>query len=169
MSLPPDPAEVLGRAELLRFAAALAQTPQHWRHLLLRGDACARTYEAIWSSEHVNAWVICWAGDADTGFHDHDDSAAGIVVLEGRVVEERLALSGPPVARRYAAGESFHLSATAIHRVRHDGGRPALTIHAYSPPLRRQGVYRVGDDGALEREATPYTQELRAEAAALQG
>ena len=71
-------------------------------------------------------------------------------------------LAGPPVARRFAAGESFHLSASAIHRVRHDGGAPALTIHAYSPPLRRQGVYRTAHDGALERDATPYTEELRA-------
>jgi hypothetical protein len=83
-------------------------------------------------------------------------------VVEGAVVEERLALAGPAVTRRFSAGQSFHLSASAIHRVRHDGAAPALTIHAYSPPLRRQGVYRTGADGALERDATPYTEELRA-------
>jgi hypothetical protein len=162
MSMPAAPTEVLDAAELVRFAAALAGSPEHWRGLV-RDDGEARVYETIWSDEHVNAWVIRWPEHADTGFHDHDVSASGIVVVEGAVVEERLALTGPPVARRFSAGQSFHLSASAIHRVRHDAAAPALTIHAYSPPLRRQGVYRTGPDGALERDATPYTEELRAE------
>jgi Cysteine dioxygenase type I len=27
--------------------------------------------------------VICWSEDQATGFHDHDDSAAAILVIEG--------------------------------------------------------------------------------------
>jgi hypothetical protein len=49
--------------------------------------------------------------------------------------------------------------------VRHGGGGPALTVHAYSPPLRVQGVYRVAADGALERDVVSYTEELRGELA----
>jgi hypothetical protein len=161
VSPPAGPTHVLDPAELVGFAAALAGSPERWRDLAGH-DGEGRVYETIWSDEYVNAWVIRWSDDSDTGFHDHDVSAAGIVVIEGSVLEERLSLAGPPVARRFAAGESFHLSASAIHRVRHDGGAPALTIHAYSPPLRRQGVYRTAHDGALERGATPYTEELRA-------
>ncbi|HEY5431383.1 MAG TPA: hypothetical protein VIK04_19870 [Solirubrobacteraceae bacterium] len=41
-----------------------------------------------------------------------------------------------------------------------------MTIHAYSPPLRRTGAYRVGDDGALERESLNFEVELCGEAAA---
>ncbi len=133
----------------------------------MRTDRCERVYEAIWSGDHVNAWVIRWSEDSDTGFHDHDVSAAGIVVVEGSLIEERLALSNPPVARRFDAGDSFHLSASVIHRVCHLGEVPALSIHAYSPPLRQQGVYRTTRDGALERDSTPYTEELRTEAGAL--
>jgi hypothetical protein len=161
MSLPAPPTEVLDAGELVRFAAALADSPEHWRGLVHDAGE-ARVYETIWSDEHVNAWVIRWSARSDTGFHDHDVSASGIVVVEGAVVEERLALGGPAVVRRFSAGQSFHLSASAIHRVRHDAAAPALTIHAYSPPLRRQGVYRTAPDGALERDATPYTEELRA-------
>jgi hypothetical protein len=155
------PTHVLDPVELVGFAAALAGPPERWR-ALAGHDGVGRAYETIWSDEYVNAWVIRWSDDSDTGFHDHDVSAAGIVVIEGSVLEERLSLAGPPVARRFAAGQSFHLSASAIHRVRHDGGAPALSVHAYSPPLLRQGVYRTADDGALERDATPYTEELRA-------
>ena len=53
----------------------------------------------------------------------------------------------------------------AIHRVLHAGGQPAVTIHAYSPPLRRTGAYRVGADGELERESQPFEVELRGEPA----
>ena len=39
----------------------------------------------------------------------------------------------------------------------------AVSIHAYSPPLVRMGVYGVADDGTLRREAVGATHELRAE------
>ena len=57
------------------------------------------------------------------------------------------------------------LARQAIHRVLHAGGEPAVTIHAYSPPLRRTGAYRVGPRGDLQREAQPFEVELRADAA----
>ena len=34
-----------------------------------------------------------------------------------------------------------------IHRVRHETGEPAVTIHVYSPRLDWVGQYRLGDDG----------------------
>jgi quercetin dioxygenase-like cupin family protein len=158
----------LNSVELIAFALDLAAQPARWRGHAAR-EGTERAYQTIWSDELVNAWVICWPPDADTGFHDHDVSSAGIVVVEGVLLEERLTLGGAPLARRYNAGASFHLPACAIHRVRHGGGTPALTVHAYSPPLRRQGVYSVAADGALERAAAPYTDELRAERGALRG
>jgi hypothetical protein len=39
----------------------------------------------------------------------------------------------------------------------------ALTVHAYSPPLVSQGVYRNDEHGALERTLALYTEELRAD------
>ncbi len=54
-----------------------------------------RVYAQIWDDDEVNAWVICWSEDQDTGFHDHDDSAAAISVVSGRVREDRLTLGRP--------------------------------------------------------------------------
>jgi mannose-6-phosphate isomerase-like protein (cupin superfamily) len=153
----------LSTPELERFAAGLAATPERWRHLVRHDDS--RVYEQIWDDGDVNAWLICWSEDSDTGFHDHDDSAAGITVVSGSVREDRLALGGPPHSRELSAGTTFTVPPTAIHRVLHAGHGPAVTIHAYSPPLRRMGAYRVGADGELERESQPFEQELRAEPA----
>jgi mannose-6-phosphate isomerase-like protein (cupin superfamily) len=150
--------------ELRGFATALAQSPERWRHLVRHVDD-ARVYEQIWDDEDVNAWVICWSEDQDTGFHDHDDSAAAITVISGCVREDRLTLGSEPRSRELGAGSTFTVDPVAIHRVLHAGRVPAVTIHAYSPPLRRTGAYRIGPDGALEREAQTFEVELRAEPA----
>src|SRR5437660_11415548 len=131
--------------ELERFLAQLAADRDRWEHLVRHSDD-GRVYEQIWDSEEVNAWVICWSQDQDTGFHDHDESAAGIAVVSGSVREDRLTLSGQPLSREIGTGSAFTLPPVAIHRVLHTGAEPAVTIHAYSPPLRRTGAYRLADD-----------------------
>jgi predicted metal-dependent enzyme (double-stranded beta helix superfamily) len=109
----------------------------------------------------VTAWLICWMDDHDTGFHDHDISGGAVAVIGGRVREERLAIDHPSRNRVFGAGESFHFSAADIHRVRHAGGDPAVTLHVYSPPLLRMGAYVVGSEGVLERHSVSYAEELR--------
>ncbi len=147
---------------LQRFVLRLVAETERWEHLV-RHDADTRVYELIWQDEETNAWLICWSEDQDTGFHDHDESAAAIHVLEGRVREDRLRLLAPPETRVSAAGETFTVPPSAIHRVLHAGPGPAVTIHAYSPPLTRVGAYRVRGNGELQRLAQTWEQELRAE------
>jgi mannose-6-phosphate isomerase-like protein (cupin superfamily) len=147
--------------QLERFAAGLADSPERWRHHV-RHTADTRVSALIWDDADVNAWVICWTVDQDTGFHDHDDSGAGIAVVSGRVREDRLTIAGAPRSREAGPGDTFAVPPVAIHRVMHAGDGPAVTIHAYSPPLRRTGAYRITAGGELEREALPYETELRA-------
>jgi mannose-6-phosphate isomerase-like protein (cupin superfamily) len=152
----------LTNAQLKRFAERLAAEPGLWRDLV-HHSADDRLYEQIWDDELVNAWLICWSEDQDTGFHDHDRSEAAIAVIEGQIREERLRLGSDPEARVIGPGGTVIVPAVAIHRVLHAGGEPAVTIHAYSPPLRRTGAYRVGPGGELERASVSYEDELRAE------
>jgi hypothetical protein len=86
-------------------------------------------------------------------------------VVQGALVEERIALGGPPRARVIRSGEAIAFDAAHVHRMRHAGGEPAVSIHVYSPPLSRMGVYSVEADGTLRRETVPYDEELRAEGA----
>lgn len=150
----------LSPRELERFTARVAAAPQRWRHLV-RHARHTRIYEQIWDDTQLNAWLICWSHDQDTGFHDHDQSAAVIAVVDGHVREERLRLCGPPVARVLGPGSLIALPPAAIHRVLHCGSTPAVTIHAYSPPLRRSGSYRLGPAGELERASLAESEELR--------
>jgi predicted metal-dependent enzyme (double-stranded beta helix superfamily) len=146
--------------ELEAFAADLAERPELWiAHV--HHDATQRSYTELLSDEHVTAWLICWMDDHDTGYHDHDRSSGAVSVLSGAVREERLALGGDPLQRTFEAGGSFHFSAADIHRVRHAGEDPAVTLHVYSPPLLRMGAYGIGEGGALVRHPVSYTEELK--------
>lgn len=151
----------LSGAELERFVRELADRPELWIELV-RHDATQRVYEELLSDEHMTAWLICWMDDHDTGFHDHDVSAGAVAVVGGRVCEERLTIGAEPCSRTFAAGDAFHFSPSDIHRVRHGGSDPAVTLHVYSPPLARMGAYEIDDDGVLARRPMLSSEELRA-------
>jgi hypothetical protein len=150
----------LSGLELEDFVNALADRPELWIDMV-KHDSTQRVYEELLSDEHLTAWLICWMDDHDTGFHDHDVSAGAVAVLSGAVCEERLAIDGPPRKRTCRVGESFHFAPADIHRVRHAGADPAVTLHVYSPPLLRMGAYEIGADGVLARHPMSYQQELR--------
>jgi hypothetical protein len=145
---------------LAALVERLARRPEAWRHLVTH-RADARTYEQIHRDDHVGVWLICWMNDHDTGFHDHDLSAGALAVASGSVCEERLVLGGAPASRVLSAGESLTFAASDIHRVSHAGTEPAVTLHAYSPPLWRMGAYEVSPEGTLRRRSMSYAQELR--------
>jgi hypothetical protein len=149
----------LERAELRRLVTELRAAPHLWADLV-HHDPAQRLYRQLWRDEHVVAWLICWMHDHDTGFHDHDLSAGAATVVAGAVCEERLVLGGAPLVRRFGPGEAFDFAASDIHRVLHVGEAPAVTLHAYSPPLWRMGAYAVRENGVLARHSVSYAEEL---------
>ena len=146
--------------ELEGLVRELAADRSKWEHLV-RHSREHREYVELHRDDDVAVWLICWMDEHDTGFHDHDLSGGAVAVAEGAVAEDRLALGGPPVTRVAQAGESFHFTAADIHRVRHCGDEPAVTIHAYSPPLWRMGAYEILPGGELRRHSLSYAEELR--------
>jgi predicted metal-dependent enzyme (double-stranded beta helix superfamily) len=154
----------LSNEQLSAVATQIAARPGLWSEYV-RHDPLQRTYKHLLHDEYLDVWLNCWSYDHDTGFHDHDLSAGAVAVVAGSVREERLALGRPvadPIARTASAGSSFDFGASDIHRVLHAGTEPAVTIHAYSPPLIRMGSYSIEPNGQLRRHAVSYEQELRA-------
>ena len=146
--------------ELEALVREIAADREAWEHLVHHSRE-QREYVELRRDDDVAVWLICWMDEHDTGFHDHDLSSGAVAVADGAVAEDRLALGGPPVTRVAEAGESFHFTAADIHRVRHVGDQPAVTIHAYSPPLWRMGAYEILDGGELRRHSLSYAEELR--------
>jgi hypothetical protein len=158
----PPAAPPIGPDALRALVEGLAGSPALWTPRV-RHDSGSRIFELLWSDPRVDVWLICWSGeDHDTGFHDHDVSSGAIAVVQGELVEERLTV-GAPVRRRLRRGQSLSFPPSHVHRVQGVGAIPAVSIHAYSPPLVRMGVYGVASDGTLRREAVGATHELRAQ------
>jgi predicted metal-dependent enzyme (double-stranded beta helix superfamily) len=150
----------LTRPELRHLVAELAADVTRWGELV-RHDPAQRVFECVLDEPAVEAWLICWMPGHDTGFHDHDVSSGAVTVIAGEVCEERLCLGGGVTASTFAAGATFDFSSHDIHRVTHAGSAPAVTLHVYSPRLRRMGAYAVARDGALKRQPLAYGEELR--------
>jgi hypothetical protein len=150
----------LDRRELTDLVSRIAADPEQWQGLVCHGTP-ERHFEQLWRDGHVDVWVITWTSGNDTGFHDHDVSRGAVAVVEGEVVEERLVVGGPPLRRRHGAGSTFDFDASHVHRMCLDDGGPAVSIHAYSPPLWRMGAYTVAPDGTLQRVSVSYAEELR--------
>jgi predicted metal-dependent enzyme (double-stranded beta helix superfamily) len=153
----------LSGEELQECVRRFAERPELWGELV-NHDPEQRTYAELARTEHVDVWLICWSEDHDTGYHDHDLSAGAVAVVSGAVREERLVFGravDDPISRTVGAGGSFDFGAADIHRVLHAGDGPAVTIHAYSPPLVRMGSYEVEKNGQLRRHAVSYETELR--------
>ena len=145
---------------VIEFVQGLASRPHLWSHLV-EHDRAARTYSELLRNDDVAAWLICWMDEHDTGFHDHDVSAGAVAVVAGGVREDRLVLGAPPATRVLGPGSAFSFEASDIHRVRHAGAEPAVTLHADSPPLWRMGTCEVQPEGRLLRHSVSYAEELR--------
>ena len=159
------PSANLTRPELRALVQRLAGEAGSWS-ALVRHDPDRRIFEPVVDLPGVEAWLICWMPGHDTGFHDHDLSSGAVTVVSGSVREERLHVGAPLSAAVYEAGEVFDFGSSDIHRVAHAGTAPAVTLHAYSPRLRRMGAYAVTREGALQRHALAYGEELRPVSAA---
>ena len=134
----------------------MADRPELWEPLV-RVDASRRRYELMYEDERMDAWVLSWMPGQATGYHDHYISGVGIAVAAGGVREDLMVYGSEDVALHLRAGDSRQGGPGYIHRVRHEDGRPAVTIHVYSPPLHAMGAYEVTEEGRLRR--TPISAE----------
>ena len=153
------PARELTRQELELLVDELARRPDLWRRYVLH-DAEQRHYVRLAADGQAEVWLICWCSSQETGFHDHAGSRGAVAVVDGALVETRLAVGGGHPRHRFDRGSSFSFGATHIHDVQHGGGPPAASLHAYSPPLAEMGFYDITGDGMLRRRSGGYREEF---------
>jgi rhodanese-related sulfurtransferase/mannose-6-phosphate isomerase-like protein (cupin superfamily) len=149
---------------------ALSQTPKQLADIVSRFAATggwldrvrlrngSRWYERMHLGPDYDIWAISWMPGQSTGFHDHGNSSGAFVVITGALEEYRPgepAVMIPPNTPR-AFGPDY------AHDVRNTSTAPAISIHAYSPPLSEMNEYELDGDElilrgqALERVGTTH-------------
>jgi rhodanese-related sulfurtransferase/mannose-6-phosphate isomerase-like protein (cupin superfamily) len=107
-----------------------------------------RWYERLYHGPDYDIWAISWMPGQSTGFHDHGESAGAFVVATG-VLEEHRPGEPPPVV---PPGRSRAFDAGYAHDVRNVSLAPAVSIHAYSPPLTEMNEYQLDGNQLVPRE-----------------
>ena len=150
---------ILTPSELEQVARDVAGRPDLWEPLV-RTDTDQRRYELIHEDESIDAWVLSWMPGQGTGFHDHYISSVGLCCAHGGVREDLMVYGQGDAELHLRPGDSRQGGPGYIHRVRHELGEPAVTIHVYSPRLDWVGQYRLGGGGVVRREVRPGRNEL---------
>jgi hypothetical protein len=150
---------LLTSEELEEIAVGIVGRPELWEPLV-RTDAEHRRYELVYEDDRMDAWVLSWMPGQGTGFHDHYISGVGLCCAAGGVREDLLVYGGNDIELHLRAGDSRRGGPGYIHRVRHELGVPAVTIHVYSPPLDWVGQYRLAENGIVRREVRPGRNKL---------
>lgn len=145
--------------QLQTLVREIASRPELWEPLSVV-DTERRRYRLLYEDERIDVWVLSWSAGQGTGFHDHDLSGVGLAVAQGMVVERQMLLPTGATRLELSAGDCRQGDRGYIHSVAWGAGEPAVTIHAYSPPLIRVGQYRVDEAGVLKRCIENGRQEL---------
>jgi hypothetical protein len=114
----------------------------------VRLHAEERWYERLYHGPDYDIWVISWLPGQSTGFHDHGASSGALVVATGILEEhrpgERTRVIHPGKPRAF--GPDY------AHDVRNVSLAPAISIHAYSPPLSDMNEYELDGSRLVPRE-----------------
>ena len=132
--------------ELAEIVSLFASSDGWIDKVRLRAEG--RWYERLYQGPDYDIWVISWLPGQSTGFHDHGASSGAFVVATGILEEhrpdERTCVIHPGKPRAF--GPDY------THDVRNVSLAPAISIHAYSPPLNEMNEYELDGSRLVLRE-----------------
>jgi rhodanese-related sulfurtransferase/mannose-6-phosphate isomerase-like protein (cupin superfamily) len=140
--------------ELAAIVSNFASTNGWIERVQLRSEQ--RWYERVHHGADHDIWLISWLPGQSTGFHDHGASAGALVVTSG-ILEEHRAGQRPRVIypnKPLAFGPEY------AHDVRNASIAPAISIHAYSPPLDEMNEFELDGSELVPRRREPQEAQL---------
>jgi len=136
----------LSRAELSRIVAGAAARADLWRDLV-RHDPARRWYRRMALTREYEVWLLSWQPGQGTGFHDHGGSAGAFAVALGELQEQTVRRGHQVAVRTVGTGGVRSFGSRLVHHVLNNSAGPAVSIHAYSPPLPQMRYYELTLDG----------------------
>lgn len=131
-------------AELVRETAAAEHS---WRPIVqFTGER--RWFRRLALTTDYEVWLLSWLPGQHTGFHDHGDARGAFAVAEGELLEALAARGRSDVRhRRAATGSVTSFGSRHLHDVSNVAAAPAISVHAYSPPLAAMRRYEMTPSG----------------------
>lgn len=143
-------AAALRPARLGQLVARIAAAEGDWSGLV-RFEPGRRWYRRLDLAEDHEVWLLSWLPGQETGFHDHGDAAGAFAVAAGELQESTAVVGRPGVrCRAVPVGRVRSFGSRHVHDVRNVSARPALSIHAYSPPLSAMRRYEMTRSGLVQ-------------------
>lgn len=152
----PTPVSLHDLVELTRTVADDVRAGRHAVHF----DPEERWSVRLSSDPYTDVWLISWTQEQSTELHDHAGSLGALTVVSGVVTERFWTPSaGTLRERRLHGARGVGFPVGHVHDVVNTDPAPAVTVHAYSPPLTAMGYYEVDGANALRRVRTILTDE----------
>jgi predicted metal-dependent enzyme (double-stranded beta helix superfamily) len=143
-------------ARLGQIVAAVVAGPDGWS-ALVRFDAGRRWFRRLVLADDHEVWLLSWLPGQGTGFHDHGSASGAFAVVRGGVRERTVAGGGRLRHRTVWPGAVRSFGPRHVHDVVNASAEPAVTVHAYSPPLTAMRRYELTGSG-LVHTATEHAE-----------
>jgi predicted metal-dependent enzyme (double-stranded beta helix superfamily) len=109
-----------------------------------------RWYRRLELADDHEVWLLSWLPGQGTGFHDHGRAAGAFAVARGQVRERTVPAGHVRIRQRTVAHGSIRsFGPRYVHDVANASAEPAVTVHAYSPPLTAMRRYELTDSGLV--------------------
>ncbi|MEO6703034.1 MAG: cysteine dioxygenase family protein, partial [Jatrophihabitantaceae bacterium] len=148
----------LNPVELLEFTRFVAAEVSGGRYPYVQYQESECWHQRLYRDRRVDIWLISWLPTQGTQLHDHGGSAGAFTVLAGELTEA-IYRPGSLVDAVRTTTDGVGFGAHYVHDVRNLSGEPAVSVHAYSPPLTTMNFYDLDSDGSLVRLATVPTED----------
>ena len=138
---------MLSLARLAEIVRETAAAERSWRPIVRFTDE-ARWFWRLELATNYEIWLLSWLPGQHTGFHDHGEARGAFAVAQGEL-RESLAESGRTDIRHRtaAAGSVTSFGGRHLHDVSNVAAEPAISVHAYSPPLAAMRRYEMTASG----------------------
>ena len=148
----------LSQTRLRQLVAAVATLPESWDGLVRFGSG-RRWYRRLELADDYELWLLSWLPGQGTGFHDHGLAAGAFAVAQGQLRERTVPAGHARVRERtVVAGGVRSFGPRYVHDVANASAEPAVTVHAYSPPLTAMRRYELTESG-LVHTATEHAEQ----------
>lgn len=121
--------------QLAEFVTDAAADARRWARLV-GFDEHERFALKLDEDDERDLWLLTWLPGQHTGWHDHGGSNGAFAVARGALHERRYVAGHGRREIRLGPRASRIVPDPVLHDVRNQGPASAISLHAYSPPLR---------------------------------